>query len=191
MCTRVFQLLWPLVAVAKDSLAMSTTTFGNATRNSTSTTTAPYKLQIPPLDTPWTNQVGLNPWPEHPRPQLKRERWRSLNGIWMYQSAGNATSATETDIPLTPFCQETLIPSCIESAISGLQVLDTTAMWFGRTFEVPPEWGDRNVLLNFEAVDYEATIFINGIRASFHRGGYSRNTIDITRLVRLEGTNDL
>ncbi|ROV90410.1 hypothetical protein VSDG_08463 [Cytospora chrysosperma] len=191
MFTPVLLSLWLLTAVMKCSLAVSIPSFSNTTRNAATAATVPYQLQVPPLDTPWTNLVGLNPWPDHPRPQLKRERWQSLNGIWTYQSAGNVTSVTDADIPVAPFQYETLIPSCIESAISGLQVLDVSSMWFATTFDVPLGWGNQSVLLNFEAVDYESTIFINGIQASFHRGGYSRNTIDITNLVRTNGTNDL
>lgn len=191
MFTPVLLSLWLLTAVMKCSLAVSIPSFSNTTRNAATAATVPYQLQVPPLDTPWTNLVGLNPWPDHPRPQLKRERWQSLNGIWTYQSAGNVTSVTDADIPVAPFQYETLIPSCIESAISGLQVLDVSSMWFATTFDVPSGWGNQSVLLNFEAVDYESTIFINGIQASFHRGGYSRNTIDITNLVRTNGTNDL
>ncbi|UKZ47693.1 hypothetical protein TrVGV298_001919 [Trichoderma virens] len=48
----------------------------------------PYKVQTPPLDTEWTYKVGTNPWPEHPRPQLQRDAWQSLNGIWTFQPAG-------------------------------------------------------------------------------------------------------
>lgn len=150
----------------------------------------PYQLQTPPLDTPWTDQVGLNPWPEHPRPQLKRDDWVTLNGIWTYQGAGNATEPG--DVPCAPLQYETLIPSCIESAISGLQVLDTAAMWFATTFNVPSGWdSSRNVLLNFEAVDYEATVYVNGQEVSFHRGGYFRNTIDVTSYLSPNGTNEL
>ena len=46
-----------------------------------------YEVQTPPLDTPWTYELGTNPWPQHPRPQLKREAWQSLNGIWTYRAA--------------------------------------------------------------------------------------------------------
>lgn len=193
MCFRVLQALVLLVAVTRSSLAaVSIGAFDNSRRNGSATATpVPYQVQVPPLDTPWTHQVGRNPWPAHPRPQLKRQRWQSLNGIWTFQSAGNITSVTENDVPPAPLRQETLIPSCIESALSGLQVLDTMSMWFATKFEVPPAWEDQHVLLNLEAVDYESTIFINGIRASFHRGGYSRNTIDVTDFVRFDGPNDL
>lgn len=187
------QILFLLGAVMEFSFAAtSIDPYGNGTEDGPTTATpVPYNVQIPPLDTPWIHLVGRNSWPDHPRPQLKRQRWQSLNGIWTFQPAGNITSVTETDIPLAPLQQETLIPSCIESALSGLQILDTMSMWFATTFEVPPGWDDQHVLLNFEAVDYESTIFVNGIQVSFHRGGYSRNKIDVTDFLWFDGPNDL
>lgn len=112
------------------------------------TNAVPYQLQVPPLDTPWTDQVGLNPWPEHPRPQLKRDQWQTLNGIWTWESVGNSgdTSGAPGYTP-GPLGQEVLVPSCIEGAISGLQDLDTSQMWYETTFEVPSGWGNQSVLL--------------------------------------------
>lgn len=184
------QTLWPLIAVVSYTLATSTASFDDSIHRK-SHKAVPYKLQVPPLDTPWTDKVGLDPWPEHPRPQLKRVKWMSLNGIWTYQSAGNAINVTEDDIPKAPLKYETLIPSCIESAISGLQELNTTSMWFATTFEVPSNWRDQNVLVNFEAVDYESTIFVNGKQVSVHRGGYSRNTVDLSDVIRINKKNEL
>jgi beta-galactosidase/beta-glucuronidase len=45
---------------------------------------------------------------------------------------------------------------------------------------VPRKWTGDRVLLNFGAVDYEATIFVNGHNVSFHRGGYSAFAVDVT-----------
>lgn len=33
--------------------------------------------------------------------------------------------------------------------------------WFRTEFDVPGEWTGEQVLLNFQAVDYEATVFVN------------------------------
>jgi hypothetical protein len=77
-----------------------------------------YAVKTPPLTTPWTYEVGTNPWPEYPRPQLQRSEWLNLNGIWTYQ---NASSLDAVNNP--PFGQtlpnEVLIPSCLESGLSG------------------------------------------------------------------------
>ncbi|KXX75840.1 Beta-galactosidase [Madurella mycetomatis] len=150
----------------------------------------PYRLLPPPLDTPWTEKVGTNPWPHYPRPQLRRDVWHSLNGIWTYQAAAGAGDiANKPELPLR---QEVLVPSCIESGISGLMVQGVVHMWFGRNFTVEPRWiENRRILLNFEAVDYEATVFLNGEEVGFNRGGYSRFTLDITPHLKTDSTNEL
>lgn len=80
--------------------------------------TAKYEPKVPPLDTDWTSKVGTNPWPEYPRPQLERSEWKNLNGIWQYQNAPGLDA-----VQAPPFGQaltnEVLIPSCLESALSG------------------------------------------------------------------------
>ncbi|KAF3351206.1 hypothetical protein VD0002_g1980 [Verticillium dahliae] len=149
----------------------------------------PYKVQKPPLDTPWTYKVGTDSWPEHPRPQLVRDAWQSLNGIWTYQPAEEKKGVKF--LPGRPLEREVLIPSCIESGLSGLQELNVTRMWFATTFKVPAHWERQMVLLHFEAVDYEAKVFVNGERVGSHVGGYSRFSLDVTRHLRPEGANDL
>lgn len=45
--------------------------------------------------------------------------------------------------------------------------------WYHAAFEVPEAWGDREVAIAFDAVDYEATVWIDGARVAFHEGGYT------------------
>ena len=64
--------------------------------------------------------------------------------------------------------------------------------WYQTTFQVPSSWPSGNsVILNFGAVDYEATIFINGQRAGFHRGGYFEFSVDVTPHLHSNGSNEL
>jgi len=64
--------------------------------------------------------------------------------------------------------------------------------WYQTTFEVPTDWpSDNRVLINFGAVDYEATVFVNGKKAGFHRGGYFEFTFDVTDHLSSNGTNEL
>ncbi|KAK0730211.1 glycoside hydrolase family 2 protein [Lasiosphaeris hirsuta] len=80
----------------------------------------------------------------------------------------------------------------IWTALSGIMVNGVTYMWFATTFTTPSGWptGQR-LLLNFEAVDYEATVFVNGAQVGFNRGGYFRFTVDITDNVNPDGENAL
>lgn len=57
---------------------------------------------------------------------------------------------------------------------------------------MPSNWANQRVLLNFGAVDYEATVYVNGQQVGSNRGGYFRFTIDVTDYVSLSnGTNEL
>lgn len=157
---------------------------------------APYHQMPPLLDTPWTLRAIENPWPQHPRPLLYRDRWQTLNGLWTYQKAFRGEDVHSP--PTSPLARTALIPSCVESVLSGLKEdseNDVKYMWFARNFSLPIGWeatrtGQR-ILLHFEAVDYEATVFLNGNKVGFNRGGYFRFSIDITDSVSLDGSSEL
>ena len=138
-----------------------------------------YSVQTPPLDTDWTYEVGVDPWPQYPRPKLSRSSWQSLNGVWTYANALGQSALSDPPFNRT-LSQEVLVPFCLESGLSGIQGTNTIYSWYRTTFTVPPKWTGDRVLLNFGAVDYEATVFINGRNATFHRGGYSAFSVDVT-----------
>ena len=62
--------------------------------------------------------------------------------------------------------------------------------WYSTSFTVPQSWTGDRVLLNFGAVDYEATVVVNGQEAGFNRGGYHAFSLDITEFLT-SGTNEL
>lgn len=62
--------------------------------------------------------------------------------------------------------------------------------WYSTSFTVPSSFTGDRVLLNFGAVDYEATVFVNGKKAGFNRGGYFAFSIDITDYLS-SGSNEL
>ena len=132
--------------------------------------------QTPPLSTPWTAEVSpTDVLPEYPRPQLVRSRWLNLNGEWQFQPA----SAGETPPVGQILGEAILVPFPIESALSGI-MRHHDRMWYRRTFTVPIEWAGERVLLNFGAVDWEATVYVNGQLVGSHRGGYDAFSLDIT-----------
>ena len=74
------------------------------------------------------------------------------------------------------------MPFCVESALSGVgkHVTPDQNLWYRRTFEVPAGWKGKRVLLHFGAVDWDATVCVNGKEVGTHRGGYDPFTFDIT-----------
>ncbi|KAI0427666.1 family 2 glycosyl hydrolase [Xylaria sp. FL1042] len=143
-----------------------------------------YEVKTPPLDTDWTYKVGTNPWPEYPRPQLQRSRWQSLNGIWEWGEGTSQSGAVHQGV-------DVLVPSCIESGLSGVMQNAQTS-WFAREFQVSKNLMNKGekLLINFEAVDYQATVYVNDKIAGNNTGGYWRFSLDITNLVK-EGINTL
>lgn len=74
---------------------------------------------------------------------------------------------------------------------TGIQTDWGLYSWFSTSFDVSSEWKNDKVLLNFGAVDYEATVFVNGQKAGFHRGGYYRFALDVTEHVKFDQSNEL
>src|SRR2546423_5114596 len=103
-----------------------------------------------PLMTRWAKDVSpAKVHAEHPRPQMVREHWLSLNGLWEYAIRPKAEGEPkESDGRI-------LVPFPIESALSGVMktVGDKNRLWYRRTFEVPTDdtWRgkDKKVRLHF------------------------------------------
>ncbi|MEN3358165.1 MAG: hypothetical protein V7637_2147, partial [Mycobacteriales bacterium] len=135
----------------------------------------------------WTSQVSAtNALPEYPRPQLVRPDWQNLNGVWDF-----AVTARDAGQPGS-FPLRILVPFPAESALSGImqKITDQQRLWYHRTFTVPAGWSGRRVQLNFGAVDWQATVSVNGAMVGTHTGGYDAFSFDITGRLRAGG-NDI
>lgn len=110
---------------------------------------------------------------EYPRPQMVREEWMCLNGEWDFEiDAGD--SGKERGLIEKPLSGRITVPFCPESELSGIGNTDfMNAVWYRRTFRRPAAWRGRDVLLHFQAVDYEATVWGNGAELARHRGGFT------------------
>lgn len=129
------------------------------------------------LKTQWAEKVDpANPLPEYPRPMMVREQWKNLNGLWDYAILPKGSA-----IPST-FDGKILIPFAVESSLSGVQkpVGAEKELWYNRDFEVPASWKDKQILLNFGAIDWKADIWLNDIQIGSHKGGYTPFSLDIT-----------
>ena len=148
---------------------------------------ADWKPMPGPIMTQWAADVDpANPLPEYPRPQLVRENWVNLNGLRDY-------AVTRVDDPQpTEFEGQILVPFCIESALSGVKRKFTRddRLWYSREFDAPEVADNERLRLNFGAVDYEATVLINGKEVGKHKGGYDAFSFDITDVLQ-PGKNTL
>lgn len=141
-----------------------------------------------PLLTRWAKDVSPEKaHPEYPRPQMVRTDWLNLNGLWDYAVVGReAPQPSQWD-------GQILVPFPIQSALSGVRkmVSENQRLWYRRTFLLPEAWQGKRVLLNFGAVDWEATVLVNGRDMVVHRGGYDGFSLDITSALKPSGEQEI
>lgn len=138
---------------------------------------AEWKPSTAPLMTRWAKDVSpQNALPEYPRPQMVRREWLNLNGLWQLDLKAGEGDAAPVGKKLA---QTILVPFPVESALSGV-MQPANRVWYRRTFQVPERWTGSRVLLHFGAVDWEATVYVNGKEQGTHRGGYDAFSFDIT-----------
>ena len=137
---------------------------------------AAWKIAENPILTEWAQLVNpAVPWPEYPRPDAERKEWINLNGLWEF-------SITALDQKPEKWEGNILVPYPVESAISGVKkrVNENQNLWYRRSFQIPRSWKKQQIILNFEASDWETTVWIDGKEAGNHKGGYDPFSFNIT-----------
>ena len=136
--------------------------------------------------TTWGEKVSpATAWRDYPRPALARTTWSNLNGLWSYA----ITDALATVFPAQA-TGEILVPYAIESALSGVKRRLTAedVLWYQRAFVPPSASKDHHIFLNFEAVDFQCTVWVNATRVGTHTGGNLPFSFDVTAALT-EGEN--
>lgn len=125
------------------------------------------------------------PRPEYPRPQFERSEWVNLNGTWNYSFDFSNTGEQKGWTNAQGFDGKILVPFCPESSLSGVGFTDfIPCIWYQRQVAIPAEWQGQRILLHFGAVDYEASVYIDGRFVQTHFGTGSSFEIDITSFAR-------
>ena len=129
------------------------------------------------IKTKWAEQINpQNVLLEYPRPQLERTDWVNLNGEWEY------AIKPKGEVEPNSFDGNILVPFAVESSLSGVQkeVGENNELWYKRSFAVPANWKNKDVVLNFGAVDWKADVFVNDILIGSHQGGFTPFSFNIT-----------
>ncbi|MCC6537979.1 MAG: glycoside hydrolase family 2 [Bryobacterales bacterium] len=131
------------------------------------------------------------PRPEYPQPQFKRAQWMTLNGEWEFDFDDRDEGLTANWQTAKPKFSRTIqVPYAFEAPLSGIG--DTTFhpwVWYRRAFTVPADWKGRRVLLHFGAVDYRASVWVNGQLVGSHEGGNVPFRFDVTALAKPGAAN--
>jgi beta-galactosidase/beta-glucuronidase len=145
------------------------------------------------------------PKPEHPRPDWRREAWTNLNGSWAFGHDPDDIGISEAWYAQTGgLGEEILVPFPFEAPASGLgdpwpedgSALHATTdptfqgvSWYQRSF-LAPTWGEPRTFVVFGAVDWRATVWLNGIELGSHEGGWLPFEVELTQALH-PGVNQL
>lgn len=129
---------------------------------------------------------------EHPKPQFMRENWVNLNGEWEFEiDNGNSGKDRKLYEGEKIFSSKINVPFCPESKLSGIENVDfMSSVWYRKEIVLSKEQLKNKVKLHFGAVDYEASVYVNGKLCGVHKGGYVSFSFDITDYVT-EGNNTI
>lgn len=130
---------------------------------------------------------------EHPRPQFARKDWLNLNGVWEFEyddaDRGLGERWQEGN---RPFTQSIQVPFAFQSKLSGIGNNDFhDRVWYRRKLTIPESFWNKRILLHFGAVDYEASVWVNGQLVASHEGGHTPFSADITHALAKDGAENV
>lgn len=127
----------------------------------------------------------------HPRPDLVRQHWMSLNGSWRFAFDKQNAGKKEKWYRAIPVAQEIQVPFAYQSELSGIGSAEhCNVVWYEREIIVPAEMTARR-LLHFGAVDYQADVWLDGQYLGGHTGGYTPFVFDVTDLTAPGSTHTI
>jgi beta-galactosidase/beta-glucuronidase len=131
------------------------------------------------------------PRPEYPRPNFVRTLWMNLNGEWEFDFDDQNKGLELGWHDGRPLTGRIIVPFAYQSELSGINDKGIHEyVWYARTFELSQDYCERDLLLNFGAVDYASTVWVNGNEVGHHQGGHVPFQFDIAPYVR-PGANRL
>ena len=119
----------------------------------------------------------------YPRPQMLREQWADLDGTWSFRNDGDDTAWRAG----FPDARDIVVPFPPESVASGIDEPGFhPVVWYFRTITrsdleaAGSGASSPRLLLHFGAVDYRASVWIDGAFIGSHEGGHTPFGFDVT-----------
>ena len=113
-------------------------------------------------------QLNGIPWDIYPRPQMRRDSYFNLNGMW--------------DLTVEDECYQIQVPFCPESILSNVNqhFSEGKTLIYRRTFQLPHDFNQGRVILHIGAADQICEVYLNETLIGRHEGGYTAFHFDIS-----------
>ncbi len=128
--------------------------------------------------------TDYEPGSVYPRTGFIRDSFFSLDGIW-------DLSHCESELVPRAYDDTVLVPFAPQAKRSGVKKPVGKAFWYRKKFTLDNFTLKHRTLLHFGAVDQVARVYLNGEYLGSHEGGYLPFSLDITKVLKPEGENEL
>ena len=127
------------------------------------------------------NNPDLQPWNVYPRPQMKRDSYLNLNGMWDFTAQKETWLPKDYDLTIR-------VPFCPEAPLSGIHghFPEGANLCYRKVLTLPEGFNRGRVILHIGAADQVAEVYINGKEVCHHEGGYEAFSCDITEALAEE-----
>jgi beta-galactosidase/beta-glucuronidase len=134
---------------------------------------------------PPVHEKNSNDAAAHPDPQYRRERWIDLCGTWRFAFDDESNGLAERWFDREDvFDRQIEVPFPPGSKLSGVHETGFhPVVWYRRDFSLDESLRRDRLLLHFGAVDYKATVWVNGRMACQHEGGHTPFSAEIGHLL--------
>lgn len=120
----------------------------------------------------------------YPRPQLERNEWTCLDGLWSFDFDDAHRGLSEGWYLGHDFKQTIEVPFAYQCEASG--IADQNAhdwVWYEQSFHIGTPVKNGIIRLHIGACDYETTVWVNGQHVGDHSGGHTPFFFDIERML--------
>lgn len=129
---------------------------------------------------------------DYPRPQFVREHWINLNGEWDFRFDDENIGERENWYVNLQADRKIQVPFTYETKLSGIgEETFHPQVWYEKKLTLPADAAGQRAILRFQAVDYRAKLWVNGVYVGQHQGGYAAFSFDITPYVTFGSENVL
>ncbi|MDQ3444232.1 MAG: glycoside hydrolase family 2 [Chloroflexota bacterium] len=117
-----------------------------------------------------------------PNPQFSRPNWIDLGGEWRFRFDDDDCGIRDRWFAKPALLKRTItVPYPPESALGGIDDKSYHPIgWYARTIEDTRNDPAQRLILHFGAVDYHATVWVDGVQVGEHRGGNTPFEFDVT-----------
>ncbi|MCD2346748.1 glycoside hydrolase family 2 protein [Clostridium guangxiense] len=122
---------------------------------------------------------------EYPRPNFERKSWLNLNGDWNFEYDDNNEGLKNKWYENSKFSRKIIVPYVFQSELSGINEQEIhDIVWYSKDINIPEEYKNKRLILNFGAVDYKADVWVNGEHLINHEGGHVPFSVEITDVLK-------